>query len=99
MLCSVVICKLLRGNAELDGLALTGLQLNAPESTQTADGLIHGALALVRVDLGHFGAGVISCIPHPEGNLDFAGRTRSGRLNLKMAEFEAGITEPEAERI
>src|SRR4051812_24253164 len=97
MLFSVVIGKLFRRDAQFDRLGLPGLQLNAPEGTQTADGLIHRALALVRVHLGNFRAGAVPRILHLERNLNILGGTRRSLLNVEMAEFETRITEPEAE--
>src|SRR4051794_14281881 len=93
---SVVVRKLTCRNADFERLCFAGLEFNTLEAAQGSDWLIDLAFVQVRVDLGNFGAGAVSGIPHLEGNRNFGGGTPSGTLNRELAELESRIAESEA---
>ena len=56
----VVVREMFDGNFERNGLRFAGIESDALEGAEALDGLVGGADALVRVELGYFGAGAIA---------------------------------------
>ncbi len=74
MLWCFVVRELIYRNTKGNHPGLAGLELNALESAQTANGLIDWARPQMRVNLGHLGAGAVACVANVEGYLDLRRR-------------------------
>src|SRR5580658_1534163 len=82
---------------ELNGSSLAGLQLHAPKSLQLMHWPVDLRVAVMNIQLDHFGAGARARVADLETHLDRLAVRGPGGIDLQVAVFECRVTQAEAE--